>query len=130
MKSLITSSYQDLTYFSIIAFETTGLGSGPQDLGQYILSNMDPKERRECEEELIRNYYEKLVRLGVQNFSWEDCWSEYKIGGLERWLWFLVYFCAQEGPVMTKWAQFFHNQIKEFVHDHKIRPEDITQPRP
>mmetsp|Transcript_16121 Transcript_16121/g.20677 ORF Transcript_16121/g.20677 Transcript_16121/m.20677 type:complete len:447 (+) Transcript_16121:1-1341(+) len=114
----------------LLDWEMVGLGSGPQDLGQYILSNMDPKERRECEEELIRNYYEKLVRLGVQNFSWEDCWSEYKIGGLERWLWFLVYFCAQEGPVMTKWAQFFHNQIKEFVHDHKIRPEDITQPRP
>lgn len=115
----------------LLDWEMVGLGSGPQDLGQYIISNMDPSERRECEERLVRNYYQKLVRhLGVQNFSWEDCWSEYKIGGLERWLWFLVHFCAQDGPVMVKWAQFFHNQIKEFVHDHKILPEDVTQPRP
>lgn len=113
----------------LLDWEMVGLGSGPQDLGQYILSNMDPSERRECEEQLIRNYYLKLVdELGVPNLSWEECWSEYKIGGLERWLWFLVYFCAQ--PAMTKWAQFFHNQIREFVHDHKISPEEITQPRP
>lgn len=114
----------------LLDWEMVGLGSGPQDLGQYVLSNMDPRERRECEEQLIRNYYEKLVQLGVRDLSWEYCWSEYTIGGLERWLWFLVYFCSQEGPVMVKWAQFFHNQIKEFVHDHNIRPEHITQPRP
>jgi hypothetical protein len=90
---------------------------------------MDPCERRECEEKFTSNYYSKLVRLGVQNLSWEECWREYTIGGLERWLWFLVYFCAQSGP-MLKWAQFFHDQIKEFVHDHNIQPEDITQPRP
>lgn len=89
---------------------------------------MNPVERRECEEKLIRNYYEKLVELGVPNFGWEECWSEYKIGGVERWIWFLVYFCAQ--PTMKDWAQFFHNQILEFVKDHKITPGDITQPRP
>jgi hypothetical protein len=92
---------------------------------------MDPSERRECEERLVRNYYEKLVvELGVPDLSWDDCWSEYKIGGLERWIWFLVYFCAQPDPVMVKWAQFFHNQIQEFVHDHEISPGDVTQPRP
>jgi hypothetical protein len=89
---------------------------------------MDPCERRECEEKLIRSYYGKLVRLGVQNLSWEECWREYTIGGLERWLWFLVHFCAQSGS-MLKWAQFFHDQIKEFVHDNNIQSEDITQPR-
>lgn len=114
----------------LLDWEMVGIGSGPQDLGQYILSNMDPIERRGCGERLIRNYYEKLIQLGVKDLSWKDCWFEYKIGGLERWIWFLVYFCAQDGPVMAKWAQFFHNQIKEFVHDHGIRLSDVTQPRP
>jgi len=112
----------------LLDWEMVGLGSGPQDLGQYILSNMDPCERRKCEGQLVRNYYRKLVDLGVQDLSWEECWTEYTIGGLERWLWFLVYFLSQ--PTMKEWAQFFHNQIKEFVHDHGISPEDVTQPRP
>ena len=89
---------------------------------------MDPSDRGECEEKLIRNYYKKLVELGVPKFTWEECWSEYKIGGVERWIWFLVYFCTQ--PTMKEWAQFFHNQIREFVQDHKITPGDISQPRP
>ncbi|KAL3922835.1 MAG: hypothetical protein SGILL_001990 [Bacillariaceae sp.] len=109
-------------------WEMVGVGSGPQDLGQYVLSNMDPQERRDCEAEVIRNYHNEVVRLGV-DLSWEECWKEYTIGGLERWLWFLVYFCGQSGPLLS-WAQFFHDQVKEFVHDHGIKPEDVTQPRP
>ena len=124
----IMISKSDPSDLRLLDWEMVGIGSGPQDLGQYILSNMDPVERRDCEHELLRNYHNQLTRLGVE-LSWEECWKEYLVGGLERWLWFLVYFCAQEGPLL-KWAQFFHDQIKEFVHDHNILPEDITQPRP
>jgi hypothetical protein len=117
------------TDLRLLDWEMVGLGSGPQDLGQYVLSNMDPKERHDGEKVLIQNYYHELIKLGVQDFSWDECWKEYKIGGLERWLWFLVYFCAQEGPLL-QWAQFFHDQIKAFVHDHQIQPKDVIQPRP
>jgi aminoglycoside phosphotransferase (APT) family kinase protein len=124
----IMISKSDTRDLRLLDWEMVGLGSGPQELGQYILSNMDPSERRECEDKLIRNYHRELEQLGVE-LSWEDCWKEYLIGGLERWLWFLVYFCSREGPLL-KWAQFFHDQIKEFVHDHNIQPENVTQPRP
>jgi hypothetical protein len=122
-------SATDVHDLRLLDWEMTGLGSGPQDLGQYVLSNMDPTERRGCERSLVGNYYNELIRLGVQDLTWDDCWKEYTIGGVERWLWFLVYFCAQDGPLLD-WAQFFHDQIKEFMHDHKIKPDDITQPRP
>jgi hypothetical protein len=124
----IMISKSDTRDLRLLDWEMVGLGSGPQELGQYILSNMDPSERRECEDKLIRNYHRELEQLGVE-LSWEDCWKEYLIGGLERWLWFLVYFCSREGPLL-EWAQFFHDQIKEFVHDHNIQPENVTQPRP
>lgn len=115
----------------LLDWEMVGIGSGAQDLGQYVLSNMDPKERRECELTLIENYYAELIRCGVpkEDFSFEDCWKEYQIGGIERWLWFLVYFIGQEGPLL-KWAQFFHDQIQAFLTDHSISPDDIVQPRP
>lgn len=125
-----TKEHSNIRDLQLLDWEMVGLGSGPQELGQYILSNMKPSERRECEEQLVRNYHNKLIELGITGLSWNECWSEYKIGGLERWIWFLVYFCGQPGPLMTKWAQFFHDQITEFVHDHGISPEDVTQPRP
>jgi len=71
----------------LIDWEMVGIGSGPQELGQYIISHMDPMERKLFERELVerRTSKEKCC-------SWEFCWEEYKIGGVERWIWFLVYF--------------------------------------
>lgn len=121
----------DGSIIRLLDWEMCGLGSGPQDLGQYVLSNMDPAERRPCERELVQAYYKELVQAGVKDESgdlWDYCWKEYTVGGVERWLWFLIYFVAQ--PEMTGWAQFFHNQIASFMEDHKMSADDITQPRP
>lgn len=121
---------EDKTYLKLLDWEMAGLGSGPQDLGQYVLSNMDPFERQECEEDLIKAYFEELQKCGVTNVDWDYCWSEYKFGGLERWLWFLIYFAGQPPDALPGWAQFFHNQISAFMKDHNISADDVGQPRP
>ena len=112
----------------LLDWEMCGLGSGPQDLGQYVLSNMEPAERRANERRLIEAYHEELCAAGVKDVGFDFCWQEYKVGGLERWLWFLVYFLGQEG--FTDWAQFFHDQMASFMHDHGITADDVTQVRP
>lgn len=117
----------------IIDWEMCGIGSGPQDLGQYILSNMEPDVRREHERDLVRAYYDELLRNVRENdresITWDYVWDEYRIGGLERWLWFLVYFLGQ-GLKFRPWAQFFHDQMASFVNDHGLTPADVTQVRP
>ena len=120
------SDEKDNDSIRMLDWEMVGLGSGPQELGQYVISNMDPIERKECEWELVQAYYQELKQAGV-NVTWDYCWSEYMIGGVERWMWFLVYFVAQEG--MSDWAQFFHDQIAAFMQDHGLST-DIVQPRP
>jgi len=121
---------QDRT-IRLLDWEMVGIGSGPQDLGQYVLSNMDPTVRRAHERRLVEAYYEELRNALPEDVtvSWEYVWNEYRVGGVERWLWFLVWFLGQ-GPNFVPWAQFFHDQISSFVRDHGLRPEDITQPRP
>jgi hypothetical protein len=110
----------------LIDFEMIGIGSNAQELGQYVISNMDPKERKACEGQIVREYYDELIRLGVKDYSFEECWREYQIGGVERWIWFLVYFA---GSGNASWGEFFHNQIAAFVHDHNLTAADFTQPR-
>lgn len=114
---------------SLLDWEMVGLGSGPQDLGQYAISNMSPTERRACEERLLRRYHQTLVEEGV-DVTFEHCWTEYIVGGIERWLWFLVYFAGQPQGNLPGWAQFFHDQIAAFMLDHKIGTSHVTQPRP
>ena len=79
----------------LLDWEMVGLGSGPQDLGQYVISNMDPVERKECERELIEAYHQELQNQSI-DVTFEHCWREYQVGGIERWLWFLVYFWEME----------------------------------
>jgi len=109
-------------------WEMVGLGSGLQDLGQYVISNMNPAERKENEYELVQAYFHELMSHNDSiNLVFEQCWEEYKIGAVERWMWFLVYFV---GNGMIDWGQYFHDQISSFMMDHKITAQDITQPRP
>jgi Ecdysteroid kinase-like family len=72
----------------LLDWEMCGLGSGPQDLGQYIISNMQGATRRDHDKALVEAYHEELLRCGVQ-VSWEYVWREYQVGGAERWMWFL-----------------------------------------
>jgi Protein of unknown function (DUF1679) len=113
----------------ILDWEMVGLGSGPQDLGQYVLSNFSSQERRECEHEIVHAYHNELCLAGRNDVSFEYCWNEYMIGGVERWLWFLIWFLGQ-GESLQGWAQFFHDQIADFMHDHNISEANISQPRP
>ena len=118
----------DNAMLKLLDWEMVGLGSGPQDLGQYVLSNMAGSERRDCERDLVKAYFEELKKCGVTNVDWDYCWNEYVFGGLERWLWFLIYFAGQEG--MLDWTTFFHDQVSEFMKDHQITAKDSCQPRP
>jgi len=130
---LSTAQLDDGKRIRVLDWEMVGIGSGPQDLGQYILSNMSVEERRHCEKDLVKAYWEELISLGVDkgSFTWEECWNEYRIGGVERFLWFLVYFCGQPpGSPLLKWAKFFHDQIAAFLKDHNLKPTDFVQPRP
>eukprot|EP01065_Artemidia_motanka_P048210 TRINITY_DN7727_c0_g1_i1.p1 TRINITY_DN7727_c0_g1~~TRINITY_DN7727_c0_g1_i1.p1 ORF type:complete len:354 (+),score=117.11 TRINITY_DN7727_c0_g1_i1:243-1304(+) len=115
----------------MVDWEMVGVGSGPQDLGQYVISHMTPEDRRPCERALVEGYYKELLDLGVDGkaFTWEECWQEYRVGGLERWLWFLAYFAGM-GEGMVPVAKFFHDQVLAFVKDHEIKFSELGQPRP
>lgn len=46
---------------ALIDFEAVALGSGAQDLGQFVISHMAPDVRRGCEKELVETYHAELV---------------------------------------------------------------------
>lgn len=128
-----SKGFDEAKALRVLDWEMVGVGSGPQDLGQYVLSNMCIEERRSCEERIVKHYWEELIIHGVDRslFTWEECWREYRIGGVERFLWFLVYFCGQpKSSPLLKWGQFFHDQIAAFLKDHDLNPADFQQPRP
>lgn len=117
----------------LLDWEVVGLGSGSQDLGQYFISHMTPRERRDCEEHMLRLYYSQLLSYGSvswlkgkNKYTWEQCWDEYVSGGAERWVFLLAVLSATSPDDMV---QYFHDQLKSFVSDHEVTPESIGMPR-
>jgi hypothetical protein len=116
----------------LLDFEVVGLGSGPQDLGQFMISHVNPEIRKEIEERLVRSYYQELISKGDRNlldeekYSWENCWRDYKFGGCERWVWLLALLT---GLCPENMVQYFQDQLAAFMIDHEITPENICMPR-
>lgn len=113
-------------------FEMVGLGSGPQELGEFIISHTDPKLRQNIEERLVRSYYQELISRGnpsvlnESTYSWENCWRDYVMGGAEKWVWILALL---SGIFPDPLVQYFQNQLSAFMEDHKITPYNIGIPR-
>eukprot|EP00008_Paramoeba_atlantica_P003062 CAMPEP_0201488982 /NCGR_PEP_ID=MMETSP0151_2-20130828/20833_1 /ASSEMBLY_ACC=CAM_ASM_000257 /TAXON_ID=200890 /ORGANISM="Paramoeba atlantica, Strain 621/1 / CCAP 1560/9" /LENGTH=400 /DNA_ID=CAMNT_0047874435 /DNA_START=94 /DNA_END=1296 /DNA_ORIENTATION=+ len=118
----------------LIDFEMVGVGSPAQELGQFLVSHMETNERRSCERELVEYYHKHLIdnlrERGLQEeadvYSFESCWEEYKVGGIGRWFWFVPYL---QELMPAELSQFFHDQTKDFLHDHFPKPEDVRMPR-
>ena len=111
----------------LLDWEMVGVGSGPQELSQCLISHMKPSLRKELERELVQDYYDTLVAdEKVQNYSFEDCWEDYKSGGTERWIWLLTYLAALCPDPMV---QYFQDQVAAFINDHGVNPENVGMPR-
>jgi len=121
----------------LIDFEVIGIGSGAQELGQFLISHMPPDERRACEEELVRGYYTELKTnleaRGLANeanaYTWDMCWSEYKRGGAARWIFMLLIMAKMGMPSSSPQTyQYFLDQNAAFYNDH-LTPDTIGVPR-
>ncbi|KAI9224609.1 kinase-like domain-containing protein [Blastocladiella britannica] len=112
----------------LLDFEVVGVGSGPQDVGQFVVSHMSPLDRRAAEQKLVRGYYDAVINGGVDpvTFPWSECWREYGLGGTERWVWLLSLLTTMCPANMV---QFFHDQVLAFMVDHGISAENIGMPR-
>ncbi|CUG85477.1 Hypothetical protein, putative [Bodo saltans] len=115
----------------LLDWEAVGVGSGPQDLGQFMISHSTPENRRASEKEALAAYEkvlnEGLVARGLEPVTTEYILSEYVEGGLSRWAWLLaicVLYCPPAG------GQYFHDQVLAFLNDHNVVPEEVGMMRP
>lgn len=131
---------EDIT-MRLVDWEVVGVGSGAQDIGQYMMSHMAPAARRQCEDRLLRVYFDKLqetivardakisgdeIESGRGDFTFEDCKREYVYGGVERWMFLLVILANMCPDIMQ---QYFLNQVEAFAQDHGVTAESIGMSR-
>jgi hypothetical protein len=68
--------------FALIDWQLIQQGLGPGDVTYFLAGNFPIETRREREQELLRTYHDALLQHGVTDYSFEQCWEEYRMSAL------------------------------------------------
>lgn len=122
----------------LVDWEVVGVGSGAQDIGQYMMSHMAPSTRRGCEDRLLRVYYDALMATIAEckcdgntvadrgEYTFDMCYREYVYGGVERWVFLLIILAGMCPDDMQK---YFLHQVESFAKDHGVTADSIGMSR-
>jgi hypothetical protein len=63
---------------TVVDWQTVSWGPPLLDASYFLGAGLSVADRRANEQALVREYYEGLLALGIEGFSWETCWEEYR----------------------------------------------------
>ena len=70
----------------IIDWQFWHIGVGTDDLAYMMALHWYPERRRMMESELLKHYHTELLRHGVENYTWDECWFDYRVSALTNLL--------------------------------------------
>lgn len=62
----------------LIDWQSWRVGTATNDLAYLLAAFWEPKERRQIEQSMMQLYYETLVKSGVNNYTWDEFWEDYR----------------------------------------------------
>jgi hypothetical protein len=61
-----------------VDWQTVGRGCGTQDASYFLGAGLRAWDRAAHEQDLLHIYHDQLVQYGVRDYSWEECWRDYR----------------------------------------------------
>jgi hypothetical protein len=86
----------------MIDWEQWHVNIGPHDLAYMMGLFWFPERRARLELPLLHRYHERLVAGGVQGYSWDECWADYRLS-IARTLFVPVWQWGRERPPDIWW---------------------------
>ena len=105
----------------VLDFELVGLGSGAQDLGQFLISHSSPADRERTELPFLQQYHAALTTVlaakgldVTREYPFDALLRDYALHGAGKWIWLLIVMSDMDAckPIMP----YFHAQ----VHSHTL----------
>jgi hypothetical protein len=78
MDNLFFGSTDGSSPMTVIDWQILARAPGTYDIGYMLSQSIDSNLRRAHEESLLRGYHAALVEGGVDCYSWEQCWADYR----------------------------------------------------
>lgn len=64
---------------AVVDWQSVAAAPGVIDASYFLGAGLTVDQRRRHEEDLVRHYHEALRAHGVDDYSWERCWEEYRL---------------------------------------------------
>ncbi len=64
---------------AVVDWQSITLGNPLTDVAYFLGAGMLPEDRRRSEDLLVRRYHHDICSAIDRPFSWEDCWSNYRL---------------------------------------------------
>ena len=95
----------------VVDWEFCVRGRGACDVATFISEAFPAQRRREAELALVRTYHSVLMDNGVADYSFEECWRDYRLAMLEIFIFWIVTggYCNYEGERATS---YLHNTLE------------------
>ncbi len=75
---------------TVIDWQIMSIGRGTFDFAYFMDGSLPPADRKARESDLLRMYHDVLVEGGVKNYSYDECWEDYRISSLFCWLYTVI----------------------------------------
>jgi len=82
----------------IIDWQLWGISFAAEDLAHLIALFWEKEYRQEMEKHLLKRYHQGLIRHGVKNYDWTDCWDDYRLAVILRVLFMPMWFWNNGAP--------------------------------
>ncbi len=88
-------------------------GRGVYDAATFITESFPTRERREVESTLIGTYHSALTIAGVVDYSFSECWRDYRLAMLEIFIFWIITggYCDYSSERGTL---YLHNTLERF----------------
>jgi hypothetical protein len=85
--TLVHNDYQadnlfDTMSVAVLDWQLVTHGRAAMDVAWLLGGNLDPVHRRDHERRLLRSYHARLVGNGAQQYTFEQCWDDYRLAML------------------------------------------------
>jgi hypothetical protein len=80
LDNLLIDEAVDPPRVAVVDWQSMVVGSPLSDVAYFLGASLLPEVRRPIEQELVREYHAGLLAAGVRDYSWEQCWTDYRRG--------------------------------------------------
>lgn len=80
LDNLMLDEQQEPPVVTTVDWQSVTVGAPLNDVAYFIGAGLRKADRRECEEDLVRGYYQGLLAAGIRDYAWDDCWRDYRLG--------------------------------------------------